>query len=120
MQRTLFRCGNSVVVSLPRDALGKLGWSAGTRVTVTLDEERHRIVISSDAPPVSGEDETFARKGTNSSPGMARHYGLSRISGSLSGDYSQVGQAGDSTLVPYRRSWSGAWPGSRLSCLVEM
>lgn len=61
MRRTLFRTGNSIAVSLPRDALDKLGWSEGPEVSVELDEEQGRILI---APPprVPGVDETFAKQ----------------------------------------------------------
>jgi hypothetical protein len=39
-----------------------LGWSAGTRVSVVLEEEGRRIVIAAVGPPISGVDETFARQ----------------------------------------------------------
>lgn len=62
MRRTLFRTGNSVVVSLPRDALDKLGWSEGSEVSVELDEEQGRLLIAPTTPPVPGVDETFAKQ----------------------------------------------------------
>ncbi len=62
MRRTLFRTGNSVVVSLPRDALDKLGWSEGSEVSVELDEEQGRLLIALTAPPVPGVDENFSRQ----------------------------------------------------------
>lgn len=64
MLRKIFRTGNSIVVSLPKDALELLGVSEGSDVSVDLDRENRQIVIS----PVEGSlaslgvDETFAQQ----------------------------------------------------------
>jgi len=62
MRRTLFRTGNSIVVSLPEDALDRLGWSEGSEVSVELDEAQQRVVIAPATPSVPGVDETFAKQ----------------------------------------------------------
>ncbi len=58
------KTGNSVVVSLPKDALELLGISAGSDVSVDLDREKRQIVISPAEEPlgVAGVDEEFAQQ----------------------------------------------------------
>jgi len=46
MLRKVFKAGNSIVASLPKDALELLGISEGSDVSVDLDRENHQIVIS--------------------------------------------------------------------------
>ena len=60
MQRKIFKTGNSLVVSLPRDILDALGLSDGAEVLVTLEDGK--IVIRSMQQTVSGVDEEFARQ----------------------------------------------------------
>ncbi len=62
MQRKIFRTGNSTVVSLPREAIDFLHLKEGVEVSVDLDRENHRIVITPAAPPITGVDEDFARQ----------------------------------------------------------
>lgn len=64
MLRKVFKTGNSVVVSLPKDALELLGISEGSDVYVDLDREKRRIVISQAEEPlaVSGVDEEFSHQ----------------------------------------------------------
>lgn len=64
MLRKVFKSGNSVVVSLPKDALESLGISEGTDVSVDLDREKRQIVISPIETPLAtvGVDEEFARQ----------------------------------------------------------
>ena len=62
MQRKVFRTGNSIVVSLPKDALDFLGITEGSEVTVELDKERQRLVIAPAQPEVSVIGEDFARQ----------------------------------------------------------
>ena len=54
MARTLFRSGNSTVVSLPTEVLEVLGLDAGDKVSVTADPEGDRIVITPVARPLEG------------------------------------------------------------------
>lgn len=65
MVRRIFRTGNSIVVSLPREALDDLGLAEGARVSVELDRERRRIIISPVDRTLPGVDEKFARQVTD-------------------------------------------------------
>ena len=51
MGRRIFRTGNSAVVSIPPEALEALGLELGDEVTVTVDPERERIVLTPAALP---------------------------------------------------------------------
>ena len=64
MLRKVFRTGNSVVISLPRDALEYLGLEEGADVSVDLDREKRQIVITPVEMPlaVAGIDEEFAHQ----------------------------------------------------------
>jgi antitoxin MazE len=64
MLRKVFKTGNSVVISLPKDALEFLGLSEGAAVSVDLDRETRRIVITPLEAPlaIAGVDKTFARQ----------------------------------------------------------
>lgn len=64
MLRKVFRTGNSVVVSLPREALELLGIREGAEVSVDLDRENKKIVIEPVEEPlaVAGVDEAFAQQ----------------------------------------------------------
>lgn len=62
MVRKIFKTGNSMVVSLPRDSLDFLGLAEGAEVAVNLDQERRRIVITPVDTVLPGVDETFARQ----------------------------------------------------------
>ena len=64
MVRKTFKTGNSIVISLPREALDYLGIQDGTEVTVELDREHRQIVIAPIDVPivVAGVDEKFAHQ----------------------------------------------------------
>jgi len=64
MLRKVFKTGNSVVVSLPKEALDYLGLQEGADVTVDLDRDGRQIIIAPAELPlaVAGVDETFARQ----------------------------------------------------------
>ncbi len=62
MVRKIFRTGNSIVVSLPRDTLDLLGIGEGTEVSVEVDREQRRIVITPVTPALPGVNEEFARQ----------------------------------------------------------
>jgi antitoxin MazE len=63
MIRKIFRTGNSMVVSLPKDIVEQLGMSAGTDVSVDLDRQNRQIVIRQvELPIAAGIDENFARQ----------------------------------------------------------
>jgi putative addiction module antidote len=63
MLRKIFKTGNSVVVSLPKDVLEPLGVVEGADVSVELDKENRQIVIRPVEMTIAGGvDETFARQ----------------------------------------------------------
>ena len=64
MIRKVFKTGNIVVISLPKEALSLLGISEGSDVSVDLDREKRQIVISPAVEPLAviGVDEEFARQ----------------------------------------------------------
>ncbi len=63
MLRKIFKTGNSMVVSLPRDALEQLGVVEGADVQVELDEQNCQITIRPVEPPAVGIiDEAFAKQ----------------------------------------------------------
>ena len=64
MLRKIFRTGNSIVVSLPKDAIEYLQMSEGSEVNVELDRENRQIVITPAEPPsaITGIDPEFAHQ----------------------------------------------------------
>lgn len=46
MLRKIFRTGNSIVVSIPKDILDELELSEGEDVSIELDSQHRQIVIS--------------------------------------------------------------------------
>ena len=63
MLRKIFRTGNSIVVSIPRDILDELKLSEGEEVSIELDSQQRQIVISPIERPLAvGVDERFARQ----------------------------------------------------------
>lgn len=64
MLRKIFRTGNSVVVSLPREALEYLDIREGTEVEVSLDRENRQVILKPVEMPVAipGVDEKFAHQ----------------------------------------------------------
>jgi antitoxin MazE len=63
MLRKLFRIGNSIVISIPKDILDELKLSEGESMSVELDSKQRQIVISPiESPLAVSVDETFARQ----------------------------------------------------------
>ena len=63
MLRKIFRTGNSIVVSIPKDILDELQLSEGEDVSVELDAQQRQIVISPVEKTIRrGIDEAFARQ----------------------------------------------------------
>jgi len=64
MLRKVFRTGNSMVISLPREALEYLGIHNGTEIEVALDRENHRVILKPVEIPlaISGLEEKFAHQ----------------------------------------------------------
>lgn len=64
MSRKIFKTGNSMVVSLPKDAIEYLQINEGTEVNVDLDRRKRQIVITPAEPPlaIAGVDPAFAHQ----------------------------------------------------------
>jgi putative addiction module antidote len=61
MGRKVFRTGNSIVVSLPREFIESLGIREGSEVEVELDRENHQINIRpTKLPLAAGIHKPFA------------------------------------------------------------
>jgi putative addiction module antidote len=60
MLRKIFKTGNSMVVSLPREMLESLGVADGSDISVELEDGK--IVIRPIRQTVPGVDEEFARQ----------------------------------------------------------
>jgi putative addiction module antidote len=63
VQRKIFKTGNSLVVSLPKEVLEPLGISDGTDVSVELNRKKSEIIIRPTRSPLAVEvDEAFAQQ----------------------------------------------------------
>lgn len=64
MIRHLFKTGNSVVLSLPQEILDNLGVTNGGSVTIEMDKQQKRAIITPIEKPLSsaGVDKEFARQ----------------------------------------------------------
>jgi antitoxin MazE len=64
MFRKVFKAGNSIVISLPKDMIDLLGVRDGSDMSVELDREHRQIIIRPVAAPIAaaGVDEEFARQ----------------------------------------------------------
>jgi putative addiction module antidote len=62
MLRKVFKTGNSIVVSIPKDTLDFLGLAEGSEVSVELDRERRQMIITPADAALPGVDEAFARQ----------------------------------------------------------
>jgi putative addiction module antidote len=63
MLRKVFKTGNSLVVSLPKDLLEPLGVRDGSDVSVELDRQNHQILIRPAKILLAGAlSEEFARQ----------------------------------------------------------
>ncbi|MBN2148006.1 MAG: hypothetical protein JW726_11485 [Anaerolineales bacterium] len=64
MLRKVFRTGNSMVVSLPREALDYLNIQEGAEIEIDLDRENRQVILKPVKMPLTtlGVDEKFARQ----------------------------------------------------------
>ena len=62
MIRKLFKTGNRIVLSLPKEVLESLGLSDGQNISLELDRDQRRIIITAAEKPIAiaGVDEDFA------------------------------------------------------------
>ena len=64
MLRRLFKTGNSVVLSLPKEILDELGLAEGENVSLELDSQQRQVIVRPVEKPlaIAGVDEEFARQ----------------------------------------------------------
>lgn len=62
MVRKIFKTGNSLVISLPKESIQLLGLHEGSEVSVAVDQKEGRIVIEPAASTLADIDETFAQQ----------------------------------------------------------
>ena len=62
MVRKIFKTGNSLVISLPKESIESLGLSEGSEVNVDVLQAEGRIVIEPVSPQVAGVDVVFAQQ----------------------------------------------------------
>ncbi len=64
MIRRLFKTGNSIVLSLPKEVLEDLGIADGDQVNLELDRDGRRVTITPVKKPIPmvGVNEEFARQ----------------------------------------------------------
>jgi len=64
MQRKIFKTGNSLVVSLPKDAIEELQMSEGTVVSVYFDRVTSKLIIEpvDSGKEIEGISEGFAKQ----------------------------------------------------------
>ena len=62
MVRKLFRAGNSLVVSLPKESIHLLGLQEGSEVSVEWKAEEKEIVIKPAQATLAEIDESFAQQ----------------------------------------------------------
>ena len=64
MLRRLFKTGNSVVLSLPREVLDGLGLADGENVSLELDRQKRQVVLRPVEKhlAIAGVDEGFAHQ----------------------------------------------------------
>lgn len=64
MIRKLFKTGNSVVLSLPKEVLDDLGVKVGESINLELDSEQRRVILTPVEKPIAiaGVNEEFARQ----------------------------------------------------------
>lgn len=64
MLRRLFKTGNSVVISLPKEVLDGLGVMDGENVSLEFDREQRRVILTAAQQSVqnSGVNQKFANQ----------------------------------------------------------
>ncbi|MBN1305666.1 MAG: AbrB/MazE/SpoVT family DNA-binding domain-containing protein [Anaerolineales bacterium] len=62
MVQKVFKTGNSIVVSIPKELLEQIRMTEGTDVSVELDRQNAQIVIRPTMPIVAEVDEKFAHQ----------------------------------------------------------
>jgi antitoxin component of MazEF toxin-antitoxin module len=72
MVRKVFKAGNSLVVSLPRESIQALGLQEGSEVSVEVVPDQQEIVIRFASPPWPGSTRSSPPRWRNSSRNTGR------------------------------------------------
>lgn len=62
MVRKIFKTGNSLVVSLPKESIQSLGLQEGSEVNIAVNKEDGTVIIQPIKPPLAEIDEAFAEQ----------------------------------------------------------
>lgn len=62
MVRKIFKTGNSLVVSLPKETIQSLGLQEGSEVNIAVNEKENVITIKPATRALAEIDETFAQQ----------------------------------------------------------
>jgi len=62
MLRKIFKTGNSLVVSLPRESLQTIGLHEGSEISLLVDEKKGQIVIEPVSTELTSIDIVFAQQ----------------------------------------------------------
>ena len=63
MLRKIFKTGNNLVVSLPKEAIEYLQIDEGSEVSIEVDRENRQItIIPANSPRIEGVDQEFVRQ----------------------------------------------------------
>ena len=62
MVRKIFKTGNSLVISLPKESIQILGLHEGSEVSVVVDQDERRIIIEPAKPSLTDIDLSFAHQ----------------------------------------------------------
>ncbi|MCP4422485.1 MAG: AbrB/MazE/SpoVT family DNA-binding domain-containing protein [Chloroflexi bacterium] len=62
MVRKIFKTGNSLVISLPKDSIKQLGLREGSEVSVTVEAEEGRLIVEPMKQQIVEIDPAFAQQ----------------------------------------------------------
>lgn len=62
MMRKIFKSGNSLVISLPKDSLQLLGLAEGSTLNINIDSQGRRIVMEPVVEQLAPIDSAFAQQ----------------------------------------------------------
>ena len=62
MVRKIFKTGNSLVVSLPKESIRQLGLQEGSEVSVTVEAEEGRLIVKPMKEQIAAIDPAFAQQ----------------------------------------------------------
>ena len=62
MVRKIYKTGNSLVITLPKESLRVLGLQEGSEVSVAVDQNQGRIIIEPAEPQPTTIDPIFAQQ----------------------------------------------------------